>query len=881
MNSKPQWFRVSRTLKEVTPDSIRKSGQTIASALADTIVLLVRQGDEPVREYVYGKEERLRTAGTTAGFDIKPTDDDHVQLPETATSQAHPLIPWRAKYNNISNIERLRQDETETRKNIESMMGPDTYVSIHIRKLGMFEAQHVRNWVSSEHNTSEDADPLVRGGMAARVSVGAPDRNQAKELAIGVGQVLSPMMSDISHHISRPRFGMLATTGAATITEAALAFLQWWDSGLPVGTLALPVGGTVAGLVTAGIIWMASNASVFPQVMAVGAAVTLLVAMNLIPDSGLWLLLLFALTIAASAVRWLGRSAWDDIFTRPRRYWWMQRDLKAERSDNETLSGLQEHQTVVVGYPLQRSNLLIDPVTIANTWTPNLSSAGAVMQDIHLVPETLSHGGVYLGEDQNGRSCYVDPTQLHGGVSIVGEQGSGKSVLTYGFIQWADLNRATTERKVWGWDSRVISFEMKDDKGVKAAQRFDERHQLQKQWAEHYNPNMRLRRVSYLADPESPCVDMLGIYEGRNAKATAESIAATMQYSFDKGDIMNDSLDFITGAFTIAVAVTRYELALDKAAKSRHVDEGERVYMKMRQMEQQFPGAGQTQQQRSAIGWAVVALCASDGQTGSARALGQVCRTLAQTTHGEDMQYAAKAAEQLYGRVETNGKGLRFTVSDRDLLSRVRSSSNKVKQFLGCEHLFTAKRTKYTWEMVLRTPGDYHFVFAPVITKDGRKCQLPERMDRILGAWTMYRLWNTMSATCQQWGEEEGKHTMIVCDELSMLANADSRILATLHEQGRSYGLIPVFATQYPDQLPDNLLTSFMGYSTFISYNTSNNQVAEQVAARLTDSDGEDGWRAGAVVNLQKYCAAVRTRTPVQIQPAFLCHIHDFSSNPL
>ncbi|KAB5607568.1 hypothetical protein [Bifidobacterium jacchi] len=67
-----------------------------------------------------------------------------------------------------------------------------------------------------------------------------------------------------------------------------------------------------------------------------------------------------------------------------------------------------------------------------------------------------------------------------------------------------------------------------------------------------------------------------------------------------------------------------------------------------------------------------------------------------------------------------------------------------------------------------------------------------------------------------------------------------------------------------------------MGYSTFISYNTTNADIARMIADRLTDDEGEDGWRPGTIVNLPRYTAAVRTRTVRQIQPTFLVHIHDF-----
>ena len=389
---------------------------------------------------------------------------------------------------------------------------------------------------------------------------------------------------------------------------------------------------------------------------------------------------------------------------------------------------------------------------------------------------------------------------------------------------------------------------MKDDTGVEVLDRYRQTQGIDS------HP-----RVIYLTDPSSIGLDLLGMQEGRNAQETAESVAKTMRYAFNAGDIQN-SQNIITQSMTIGVAASRYD-------QHKPGD----ILRRCRQLEQQYPGAGQLRQQQSPIGWAVVALCGSDGQTGSARALGQVCRALALELKddplGIDMTLAARAAEQLYGRPDQKGQAAR---SDREILQRTNASVNKVNQFLAIEHMFTPRRSTVTWKWILDHPGDYHIVLAP---HNGHS--LPELMDKILGSWLMYRFWNTVFAHCKDW-LTLGKHTMLVCDELSLLANGSDDVLKNLREQGRSFGLILVFATQYPTQLSDTLLDSFLGYTTFISYNTSIPRIATLTAARLTDNEGLDGWTGGAVTNLPKYHAAVRTRNMEQIQPAFIVSVKDF-----
>ena len=158
-------------------------------------------------------------------------------------------------------------------------------------------------------------------------------------------------------------------------------------------------------------------------------------------------------------------------------------------------------------------------------------------------------------------------------------------------------------------------------------------------------------------------------------------------------------------------------------------------------------------------------------------------------------------------------------------------------------------------------------------------------MDGILGAWMLHRLCDTIMTQCQGW-EAAGKHTMIVCDELSMLSSADDSSLAHIKDQMRSFGVIAVFATQYPEQLSDLLLRSFMGYATFIAFKTPDTATAQQIAARLSDEEGADGWNTGAVMNLVQYQCAVRTQgalpgRPTQLQPTFLVNAHNFDADPI
>lgn len=861
-NEVPQWYEVTRSIQQLDADQLRSIADDVPGNLDDCTLLLVKRGNEPVKEYIYGMGDGIGKAGELAGFAISPLpDNEDPELPDMIRRSSHALVPWRARLNSKATMEKMRTDASGIRKSVEASMPPDSYVSVTLRKQGYFEQMRIRDWVADEHSTVEDGNELVAAHtLCARVTVGCADSRQNNLFAQRVGQAVFPLLSNMSSHPSHPRLGGFLAAIAVTLLTVLLSIVTpirmqtyFWLAGFSLVMLFVPwlLSGLLSGNAKALLADDRSTRMYFrvpPHYKFACLGLFVYFSLMLLPVP-VWAWIVPLVISVGMGLRWWQNTLWDDILQCPRRYWWLRRKRKANVSDTETKLGVKDKRVFATGYGPQRTTLIFSPMTTTALFVP-IQKSTAVKQELHAVPEPLSHGGVFLGVDDSGRSGYLDPTQLFGGIAISGEAGSGKTVLTHGISQWAIKHRADTSPKVWGTDSRLIHFWMKDDTGVELLDAYKKDQGITDK-----------SRVIYLTDPSSVGLDMLGMHENRNAKETAESVAKTMRYSFNPGDIQNDSQNIITQAMTIGVAASRYD--------QRHPGD---ILRRCHQLEKQYPGSEQLQQQRSPIGWAVVALCGSDGQAGSARALGQVCRALALEMKDDnplrmDLVYASRAAEQLYGRPDQKGQAAR---SDREILQRTNASVNKVNQFLAIDHMFTPRRSTVTWEWILDHPGDYHIVLAP---HNGHA--LPELMDKILGSWILYRFWNTVFAHCKDWAVA-GKHTMLVCDELSLLSNGSDDVLQNLREQGRSFGLILVFATQYPTQLSDVLLDSFLGYTTFISYNTAIPRIASLTAARLTDNEGMDGWTSGAVANLPKYHAAVRTRDAEQIQPAFIVKVKDF-----
>lgn len=783
-----EWMRVSRSLRRDADSARRANAATVMQGLDGAAVLLVKRGGT-VSEYVWGDAEAVGRAGRLAGFAVAECDEP--ELPERIVLR-HALVPkFGVELNSIGAVERNQMSLEETRRMVEESMPDDSYVSYRFRRQGrVAEARRVLDWIADQADGADDASLLRRDGtMVARITAGAPSDRDARSVLSAAAHSVNPLMNrtDGSHR-SLPRFGWLLL--AVLLTAAA------------------------------------------------GAAVYLK------PMPWTWLpLILSVILLGLAGWRWRGRNPFDDITQAPH-HKLTRGHHRSARRDKQTSIGEDEDKRRSQDYPLHRSSFLCPAVYAAAVVTPS-GGSGAAVQEQHLLPVELESPDVRLGEDMAGNPAGLRSGQLYKGIAVMGQAGTGKTVLVHGVLHWALQAMRGGKGRAFGSDSRVIDFETKDAASGILLDRWAQAHGLPTAW--------EIR----CADPASIQLDVLGYYDGLDAKTTGEAVAAGMRYSFEPGAILDKSQRQLADAFCAGIGVCRFE--------ERHPGE---AWMMMRRSVALFRDAERASQPVSPVGWAVLALGGSMGEMGAARMMERGLEALAEAHPDDgDVAAAADAVRSLTGGSDGKGRSVR---PDNQVLTDTAAARNKAQALMAAEWLFKPGQAKVSWHQVLQRPGFYRILLAPY---EGRG--LDGSLDRILGAWLMWGLWRAVSRDCQNW-DGLGRRTMLACDELSMLASADSRVLAGVREQGRSFGVVPVFATQYPEQLPDQLRNSFLGYGTLVSYSLGNADTAEQVARLMTDNQGEDGWTAAAIRNLPQYTAAVRTYTARQLQPAFLVRVDDF-----
>ena len=210
-----------------------------------------------------------------------------------------------------------------------------------------------------------------------------------------------------------------------------------------------------------------------------------------------------------------------------------------------------------------------------------------------------------LGVDQAGNPAGIDSRLLYSGISVFGQAGTGKTVLTHGIVEWLMKHRVDSDPKTWGRDSRIIDFEMKDSTGLNIYDAYKRKNGLR-----------GASRLVDLPNPRSAQIDLIGYWSGNDALSVGVTAASMMRASFEDGDIRGQSFDSLKQAFVIGVACQRYE------------EHNPGVLLRLIQAARQFPGSELTVQPATVLEWAYLALLGGRGGVSSSRALGMALRTI-------------------------------------------------------------------------------------------------------------------------------------------------------------------------------------------------------------------------------------------------------------
>ena len=416
---------------------------------------------------------------------------------------------------------------------------------------------------------------------------------------------------------------------------------------------------------------------------------------------------------------------------------------------------------------------------------------------------------------------------------IVVEHPSGM-YLTDGFVP---THNSQLVRSLFGWNSMervhpsgqpgfpgkantLVAFESKGDGA-----------QVYTQWAQATGDRTLLIDV---ADPTGPALDLFAV-PGTVAER-AQFFTNAMVYAFTDGAIGDRSFATLVQVFTAALAITP-----EIASQVQDVDpNGSPMYF----AHLLLAGHG------DAIGASLAGAVMSEA-----------VRLEGAKTPDESLSLARTALMPLFSGSTAAGR--------RTFLE---APSSKVSQLLAIDHWWSPARPKTTWAQVVTEHRSV--VINTGVTVTGRI--VDDRLSGQMSSLLMFGLRDAIMRSCNGWSAQ-GRSVSIFADELSLLAGSSPEVVTWLRNQGRSYGVRPTLATQYPEQLNDQVRMAVTGFSTIVAFAQDNVRVAEELARDFA-ADGTP-WLGADVVNLPPFTTIVRSSVGQQRQSAFTMSVTNFEAD--
>lgn len=483
-------------------------------------------------------------------------------------------------------------------------------------------------------------------------------------------------------------------------------------------------------------------------------------------------------------------------------------------------------------YPLHRAAFLTAPVVFVGLVAPyaETTASSSASRSRAVPPMVSQRRGPLIGVN-NDAAAHIAMSDAHLGVAIVGDAGSGKSGLTRTLFGYACADWAQPTRLPGSTGSRntLIAFETKGD-GVAAYQA----------WARVTHAPVL---VIDLADPNSFAIDLFA--STGNVLQRGEAFANDMRYAYGEGAIQDRALPVLSSIFAAAIAIAENP-GLTTTMKLTHVREG-----------------------ASALYYANVLI----GNLGDALSTALAEEVISQGT-GKGSRPASPsvrmAAEAITAYFQDTTPAQRSNHFD--------SSRNKVKQLASLSSWWERPAKKrLTWSQVLGTDKEGRHRAVIINTGDTPgEVVAEEKLLQNVSSIIFHSLQRAIRVHCGDWFET-GRSVTVLSDELSMVAGSSPEVVSWMKDKARSYGVRPIFATQYAEQLPREVQKTFLSFGTLFAFRQTNREVAATVAGQLSAVVGE--VTEDEIVHLSKFTAMVRTHIDEDRQSPFTISIPHFESD--
>src|SRR5690625_1745488 len=550
-------------------------------------------------------------------------------------------------------------------------------------------------------------------------------------------------------------------------------------------------------------------------------------------------------------------------FPLPRRRWALRtrpptqgNDLgRAESADDFIPSGATKTSPSPGDYPLDRGSFKLGALLPVGVLAPASGSASGTSEtgDRHAPAPLLRRIGPVIGIDALGQMVRLAARDLWAGIAVFGKPRSGKSYLLRSLFAFLMMDQQPLPRdeaetaeqstSMLGTKGAIIAFESKS--GTDAAE--------YQAWAGTLGP--KKVHVFDLADPDGARIDLFSA--GTTVTDRAAKFVDTMIYHWGDDSIGAASAKTLRGVFTTALGVPTSVLA---DAIETHPD---------------APSPAPLPTPMSIAH----ALLGGYGDEFGIHLAETIRRHLADVKADrldgdrETLEIAVGGLSELYGPA----------VKPAARAGLQKAPSSKVEVLMLAPHWWRTDGRVASFEQILARHLRIVINSGATSTRTGASAdnlRLPATVGDALSGMLLYSLREAIQDVCAGW-EEQGRYVAIISDELSRVAKNSPEVIEWTRMQGRAFGVIPIFATQEPEQLPDAVRRTMFSLSTVLSYAQENSDVAAQIAKDFTG--GATEWfevvHPKEVMDLPRYMTLVRTVLDQQRMNVFTARIHPFEDD--
>ncbi|WP_157235704.1 hypothetical protein [Brachybacterium sp. P6-10-X1] len=553
----------------------------------------------------------------------------------------------------------------------------------------------------------------------------------------------------------------------------------------------------------------------------------------------------------------------DGRFPLPRRRWALRtrqptqgNDLgRAESAGDFTPSGAKKTAASPGDYPLDRGSFKLGALLPVGVLAPASGSASGTSEtgDRHAPATLLRRIGPVIGVDALGQMVRLSARDLWAGIAVFGKPRSGKSYLLRSLFAFLMMDQQPLPREeaetveqsqsMLGTQGAVIAFESKS--GTDAAE--------YQAWARTLGT--RKVHVFDLADPDGARIDMFSA--GTTVTDRAAKFVDTMIYHWGDDSIGAASAKTLRGVFTTALGVPTSVLT---DAIATHPDAP-------------TPAPLSTPMSIAHV------LLGGYGDEFGIHLAETIRRHLADVKANridgdrEAIEIAVGGLSELYGPA----------VKPAARAGLQKAPSSKVEVLMLAPHWWRTDGRVASFEQILARHLRIVINSGATSRRTGASAdnvRLPAAVGDALSGMLLYSLREAIQDVCAGW-ENQGRYVAIISDELSRVAKNSPDVIEWTRMQGRAFGVIPIFATQEPEQLPEAVRRTTFSLSTVISYAQENSDVASQIAKDFTGgaTEGFEVVHPKEVMDLPRYMTLVRTVLDQQRMNVFTATIHPFEDD--